>query len=309
MDLSIIIVNYNGGKELFDCLQSLDAVRQELTFEAIVVDNGSTDGSLDEAERRFKGIITIRAGENLGFGAACNRGLLIAQGRHFMLLNPDTVVQPQALARLVKALDLHPNWGIVGPRMLDQNQQVYRAARRFPRPFDLFCESTRLAFIFPHWKFFAGYFYSESIPESLDEVDQIEGSALVISGKARATVGDLDPQFFIFFEEVDWCKRVRAAGWEIHVVQDAEVMHIRSSSMSKSFTFIREIHAQSCMKYFRKHYGEQGLRKIRCWMRTALRIREMGMWIAAIAGRGSKAKLRAKTSRLERQVYQRGLEA
>jgi GT2 family glycosyltransferase len=306
-DLSIIIVNYNGGLELLYCLKALDRVRNELTFDVIVVDNCSTDGSLEAAESKNLNFIAIHACENLGFAAACNRGLAMALGRHAMLLNPDTEVQPNALSKLVAALDSHPKWGIVGPRMLDQFRHAYRATRRFPRPFDLFCETTRLAFLFPRSKLFAAYFYGERDPLALDEVDQIEGSALMISGSARKLVGNLDPQFFIFFEEVDWCKRVRAEGLEIHVVQEAEVLHLRSTSMSRNYLTTRPIHALSSMKYFRKHHGEQGLRNLRRWMIAGLWIREAAMWLASLLGKGKLARLRARGARLERRVYSRGL--
>ena len=228
LELSVIVVNFNGKQDLLCCLASLEAVREELGFEVIVVDNGSTDGSIEEGRDRFGWAKFIEAGCNLGFAAGCNLGLKSAQGRHAMLLNPDTAVLAGSLRRLVNALDQHPNWGIVGPRMLDENDRPYPGARRFPTPFYLFCECTRLAHIFPRTRFFAAYFYGDIRQGYLDNVDQVEGSALVISGNVRRTVGDLDPRFFLFFEEVDWCKRVRDTGFEIHIVDDATIRHQRS---------------------------------------------------------------------------------
>jgi N-acetylglucosaminyl-diphospho-decaprenol L-rhamnosyltransferase len=304
-DLSIIIVNYNGKQDLPRCLAALTAVQSELMFEVIVVDNGSTDGSLDDAATSFPAFHYIPVGHNLGFAAGCNRGLVEAQGRHAMLLNPDTEVLPGALSALVHTLDENPRWGIVGPRMLDANDQPYPAARRFPTPWRLFCESTRLMFLVPHWRLFADYYYGESDPRTVDRVDQVEGSALVISGAARKEVGNLDERFFLFFEEVDWCRRVTAAGYEIHVVQAAAVRHHLSTTMSRFYLTSREAHARSAMAYFHKHEGDAGLARLRRWMRSALFVRECGMGIATLLG-GERARLRAEGARVERALYRRG---
>ena len=155
MDLSIVIVNYNCGLDLLACLEALEGVKGELAFEVIVVDNGSSDGSLEEAKAKHPEFQMLQAGKNLGFAAGCNLGLAVASGRHAMLLNPDTEVLPGAFSRLVSALDSHSNWGVVGPRMIDQDGHPYSAARRFPTPYRLFCEYTRLTSLFPHSRLFA----------------------------------------------------------------------------------------------------------------------------------------------------------
>jgi len=309
MDLSIIIVNFNGNEILPRCLDSLVAVRNELEFEVVVVDNGSTEGIPDDFISRYSDFKFFGTGRNLGFAGACNFGMAEAKGRHVMLLNPDTEVVPGALRALVDALDSHPEWGIVGPRMVDENDRPYPAARRFPRPLDVFCESTRLIYCFPRSKFFASYFYGGHDLTTLDEVDQVEGSALVIKGSVRQKIGDLDPQFFLFWEEVDWCKRVKNAGYETHVVQSAVVRHFRATTMSRFYINSRTAHAESAMKFFRKHHGEKGLTSLRRWMMPALWMREVGSRIVAFFGNRELAKLRAEGARAERVIYRRGLEA
>jgi N-acetylglucosaminyl-diphospho-decaprenol L-rhamnosyltransferase len=309
VDLTIVIVNYNGKQDLLRCLRSLDAVRTELACETMVVDNGSTDGSIEVAETAHPGVQFIRAGKNLGFAAGCNVGLREAKGRHALLLNPDTEVLPGALRNLVSALDSHPNWGGVGPLMVDSRDQPYYAARRFPTPFDLFCECTRLAYLFPHSRFLARYFYGEQNPRTLNAVDQVEGSALVISEAARRTVGLLDERFFIFFEEVDWCKRVKEAGFEIHIVPLAVVRHHRSTTMSRFYSAARVANAQSAMKYFQKHHGEPGLASLRRWMRAALCIRLAITATLAFIRRSERLRLKFAGAKAERAEYQRGLGA
>jgi GT2 family glycosyltransferase len=307
--LSIIIVNFNGKQDLLRCLASLDQVRNEAAFEVIVVDNGSRDGSVEACESLYPHWKYIRAGSNLGFAAGCNRGLAAAAALHAMLLNPDTEITPGALPKLLSALETHPQWGIVGPRMVDPSDRLYPAARRFPTPFYLFCECTRLAYLIPHMRLFAGYFYGDCRLETLDAVDQVEGSALVIRAEARERVGLLDEQFFLFFEEVDLCRRVKDAGFEIHLVQDAVVRHYRSTAMRKSYITARKANAESAMRYFLKHHGQPGLKSLRRWMTAALFIRQTVTRMLAIISESEKAELRANGAQAERAVYRRGLPA
>jgi GT2 family glycosyltransferase len=308
LDLSIIIVNYNAKQDLLRCLRSLEAVSGELALEVIVVDNGSSDGSCDVAEVQHPHFRFLRVGKNIGFAAGCNRGLVEAKGRQVMLLNPDTEVLSGALSNLVSALNANPRWGIVGPLMVDGKDVPYPAARRFPTPRYLFCECTRLAFLFPRTRMFAGYFYGDRNLSGLDRVDQVEGSALMISEAARAKVGPLDERFFLFFEEVDWCKRAADAGFECHLVPTATVRHHRSTTMSRNYLAARQANAESAMRYFAKHHGAKGLASLRRWMKAALMLRQMGMSLAAVLGKGDLARLRAEGARGEREVYSRGLD-
>jgi len=309
LDLSIIIVNYDGGREFLSCLNSLKKARDELAYEVLVVDNGSSDGSLERARNDYPDFQFLAAGTNLGFAAACNRGLAAAQGRHALLLNPDTEVLPGTLSLLVKMLDANPTWGIVGPRMVDPSGRAYPAARRFPTPWRLFCEVTRLTALFPRSKLFASYVYGDRDIRTLDEVEQIEGSALVMAGRAREIVGNLDERFFLFFEEVDWCRRVREAGFEIHVVQKTEICHKQSTTTRRYYLEARQAHAKSAMEYFQKYHGRKGLKRLRRWMRIGLVIREGEMRMAALLGAGERARMRAEAAKCERAIYRRGLQA
>jgi GT2 family glycosyltransferase len=312
-DLSIVIVNYHSLPELSACLSSLAVVRGECAFEVIVVDNGSDNDSLERAQREQPWCRYLALGENRGFAGACNAGLEITEGRHAMLLNPDTEVLSGALPKLVLALDDHPTWGIVGSRMVTPPRppvnggEPYCAARRFPTPWYLFSEATGLARLFPRTKLFNGYLYGEHDPQTLDEVEQIEGSALMISERARQEVGNLDPQFFIFFEEVDWCQRVRAAGFEIHVVPDAIIRHHRSTTMSRFFVSSRVHHAESALKYFRKHHGERGVSQLRRWMIAGLWIRALVLRLALLVKHDPKLRIRFEGTQAMRDVYRRGL--
>ncbi|MBL0063168.1 MAG: glycosyltransferase family 2 protein [bacterium] len=304
--VSVVIVNYNGGQDIFDCLESLQNDQAATSIEIIIVDNNSTDGSTAKISAHFESVKLLPLGENRGFAAACNAGIAIAHADTVLLLNPDTVVMDGAISKMYDELLKHPQWGIVGARMLTTARISYRAARRFPTPRNLAMTSIGLAKIFSTSKYFNGYLYGERAIESLDEVDQVEGSCLMISEAARKTVGNLDEQFFIFFEEVDWCKRVKAAGYEIHIVNEAEVVHKVSTTMGKYFEFTRTIHAQSAMKYFRKHEGESSYNAIRNAMSKALLVRALILAIPALFNIGGSRKRFAGTL-AERRTYKEGL--
>lgn len=307
-EVSVIIVNFNGGAEILDCLRSLTASASNATLEIVVVDNGSTDGSDAQIATQFPHVKLQRMGENRGFAAACNVGIQMSRRGTILLLNPDTVVEESAVLLMFDAMQKNAQWGIVGARMVNSERKSYRAARRLPGIRDLVLYTTGLSKLFSRSKYFNGYLYGEREIESLDEVEQVEGSCLMISEAARASVGPLDEQFFIFFEEVDWCKRVREAGFGIHVVNEAVVLHHVSTTMGKYFARTREIHAQSAMRYFRKHEGEEGYRRLRSAMKAALGIRLLGTFILSLSGSES-ARRRHDGTVAERRTYQRGLEA
>lgn len=302
-DLSIVIVNYNGKDDLLICLNSLNAVRDELNFEVILVDNDSKDGSCEAISSNFSWVNIIKNNNNNGFAKACNQGLKKASGRHLMLLNPDTELIAGSLKNLVSALDSNPKLGIVGPQMVDQCNELYPSARRFPTPWYLFCECTRLIYLFPKTMLFANYFYGNCKRTCGNSVDQIEGSALVISGQAFKTVGMMDDRFFLFFEEVDWCKRVRDAGFEIHVIRESIVRHRRSTTMSKFYIESRRANAESALKYFYKHHGKKGVKQLRRWMIAALTIRQIATAILLLSSKRDLVRWRYQGAKAEKQVY------
>jgi GT2 family glycosyltransferase len=282
---SVIIVSYNSREDVLACLASLRESMNASSIEVIVVDNGSTDDSPAQIASHFPSVKLMAQRENLGFARACNLGILHSSGRHIMLLNPDTEVRGNAIETLGNLLDAHPSWGIVGTQMVDQHDQFYSAARRLPTVWRLLCETLGLNRLFPRSSLFNSYLYGDRDREGLEQVEQIEGSALMISERARAAVGNLDERFFIFFEEVDWCKRVADAGFEIRVAREARVMHRRSTTMSKFFIFSRQARAQSAMKYFLKHHGKFGLFKLRAAMCLSLTLRAVMLLPLLLTGK------------------------
>jgi len=304
--VAIIIVNYNSAPEILACLRSLAQNSRADECEIIVADNGSTDNSIESIAAQHPEVRVLLLHRNCGFASACNAAMREMSGMNVLLLNPDTEVKCDAIDALLNAMETHPAWGIVGASMVKSNGRPYRAARRLPQIRDLVFSTVGLSRLFPRSRYFNGYLYGEKSIDSLDEVEQIEGSCLMISARARVAIGDLDERFFIFFEEVDWCKRVRDAGFELHVVPSAEVVHHISTTMSRHYEASREYHARSAMHYFLKHHGEQGYKELRRAMARALTFRAGLLSIPAFLNLGG-ARRRLAGALRERRVYQRGL--
>jgi len=258
MDLSIVIVNWNVKDLLRDCLQSLfDSLLSmpDLTTEIIVVDSASSDGSLHMVREEFPQVQLIAGEENLGYAGGNNAGAAAAAGRYIFLLNPDTVVQPDALPRLVAYMDAHPAVGGLGPQLLWPNGEVQSSRRRFPTPGSLFWESTLLDQWFPHNRHAQRYHFADQSPGHTQAVDWVVGAALLIRAEAWQQVGPLDENYFMYFEETDWCRRAVPAGWEIHYLPEAKVTHFEGKS-SEQVVAARALRFQrSKLRYTRKYFG------------------------------------------------------
>ncbi|MBK6765155.1 MAG: glycosyltransferase family 2 protein [bacterium] len=292
---------------MLPCLRSLTETEQGIPFDVIVADNGSSDGSVESIKSQFPDVKVVLLGENRGFGVACNAGIKVAQDTAHLLLNPDTIVRPYALGRMYNKLAANPHWGIVGARMLTSAGVPYRAARRFPTVRDLVIECIPVWRVFPNTRTLNSYLYGELAVETLDAVDQVEGSCLMISREAYRKIGLIDERFFVFFEEVDWCRRVKEAGYEIHVVQEAEVEHHLSTTMSRNLPRTRVIHATSAMNYYRKWDGARGYEEVRRQMKRALLVRIA--LLAPLALFSERHRIRLRGALNERAAYVKGLTA
>ncbi len=258
MDLSIIIVNWNVKELLRDCLQSLLAANQatpDLATEIIVVDSASTDGSPQMVRDAFPQVRLIASDKNLGYAGGNNTGVAAAQGRYLFLLNPDTVVKPGMLTYMVDYMDAHPRVGALGPQLLWPDGSPQSSRRRFPALGTLFWESTLLGQWFPHNRYIRRYHMADRPPDQLQTVDWLVGAALLVRGETWGQVGPLEETFFMYFEETDWCRRCAEAGWEIHYLPTAQVIHYEGKS-SEQVLAARTVRFQrSKIHYTRKYFG------------------------------------------------------
>jgi GT2 family glycosyltransferase len=266
-DLSVVIVNRNTRDLLEACLRSLADTANGLRLETIVVDNGSSDGSPEMVEREFTDIRLIRNASNTGFAFPNNQGIRESRGRHVMLLNSDTVVLPGALDRLVRFLDDHPHVAACAPRLLYPDGRLQPSCFSFLSPWKHACDMLVLDRLFPRSRLFGNqntwFDYA-----STAEIDWPMAAALVVRREVIDAVGPLDEQFSIHCNDTDWCFRMRAAGWSIYYVREAEIVHYWGATTERengAFRMQGEM-LRNYFDYFRKHFGRRGI----AWFRILL---------------------------------------
>lgn len=252
--LSIITVGWNVSDLLRDALQSVDAARQTLALEMIVVDSASSDDTPDMVEREFPWVQLIRCAENVGFPKGNNIGIAASSGEYVMLLNPDTVVLGDALNKLVDYMDAHPEVGGVGPKLLNPDGTVQSSRRRFPTFWTGLFESTWLQ---PHApQRVLDHFYALDLPdEETAVVDWVMGAALVTRRTIVDAIGGLDEAYFMYSEELDWCRRIKDAGWEIVYLPSAEIVHHLGKSSEQAVTHRHINFNRAKLRYYRKYHG------------------------------------------------------
>lgn len=256
IDLSILIVNWNTVDLLSACLASLPAACGTLDYEVLVVDNNSCDGSADRVRRDFPDCRLIESGGNLGFSKANNIALAQARGQRLLMLNPDTVCPEASLQRLCLALDAHPKAAAVGPTLLDEQNLPTASYGNFPNLW------RHLASIIDPADVWIGRPWRNhglgSIPkpgQPASKVDYVKGACLLMNRAAFQEIGPLDEQFFMYFEETDWCYRARQAGWEIWLHPEIAISHLEGQAAGKVSDFSRRQFQHSYRLYLAKYYG------------------------------------------------------
>jgi N-acetylglucosaminyl-diphospho-decaprenol L-rhamnosyltransferase len=304
-DLTLVIVSWNVCELLRRCLQSILATEGDV--EIVVVDNASTDGSLEMVREAFPQVHLIANEENRGFTAANNQGLALAHGRCLLLLNPDTEVVEDALATMVQYMDAHPEVGALGPRLLFPDGRQQPSRRRFPTFATALVESTVVQEWWADNRILRRYYMADTPDDTVQPVDWVVGACLLVRREAYEQIGGLDEGFFMYSEELDWCKRIKDAGWEIVYLPTATVIHHEGKS-SEQVVPARHIRFQtSKVRYFRKHYGSLQAETLR-WFLLATYVyqlaREGLKWLV-----GHKRPLRAERIQAYRQVLRSGLRA
>ncbi|MBV8085355.1 MAG: glycosyltransferase family 2 protein [Chloroflexi bacterium] len=259
--LTLIIVNYNVRDLLRDCLKSVEASHNRSEIDVIVVDNRSSDGSAGMVRAEFPTVRLIESPSNAGFAAANNLGIKAAgEAAYVMLLNPDTVVPPDALARMLSYMDANPGVGVLGPKLVLASGKLDLACRRsFPDPRIAFYHASGLDKMFPRSREFARYNLTFLDENQLAEVDCVVGAAMMVRSEAIAKAGLLDESFFMYGEDLDWAFRIHEAGWKVIYNPDVVIVHYKGqSSRQRSFRSILAFY-DAMVTFHRKHYAAQML--------------------------------------------------
>lgn len=256
VDLSVVIVNWNGAEYLPECLDAVYRHTEGVSVQVILVDNASTDGSVDMVRSRYPQVQVIRNEENLGFARANNQAFPSCRGRYVLLMNPDTRVLGDALTEMVRFMDAHPEAGIAGCRVLNPDLTLQLACRRsIPTPSIALYRMIGLAKIMPSSRRFARYnlTYQDDTVEA--EVDAVSGSFLMFRPQVLASIGGLDERFFLYGEELDWCLRAKRQGWKVLYNPAAEIIHYKGGlSKRNKLRSTYEFH-RAMLLFHNKHFA------------------------------------------------------
>lgn len=258
IDLSIIIVNYNTKQLTLNCLASIYQSITDSRFEVILIDNASHDNSIEAIADKHPQVRLIVNTNNLGFSKANNQGMLIAQGRYVLLLNSDTVIEPDTLDTMIRFMDEHPKVGVAGCKVVLPDGSLDKACRRgFPTPSATFYYVSRLSKLFPKNPRINAYHREDLDPDEEYPIDCLIGAFMMVRREVIDQVGMLDEDFFMYGEDVDWCYRIKQAGWVNYYYPRTQIVHYkRASSRNKPFKITYEFHRAFFVLY-NKHFREK----------------------------------------------------
>jgi len=286
VDLSIIIVNWNTRNLLFQCLESVYESAGRLNLEVIVVDNASTDGSVEMVQEQFPHVRLVENRKNAGFAAANNQAMRISKGDYICLLNSDTVVLGNALEKAVAFMQSHPDVGALSPRLLNEDGSLQDFPKSYPT---LANELSRMLRIYNcvTWSKRKGLVTSG---EYTREVDRVKGACLLVQRQVVGSVGGMAEDYFMYAEEDDWCYRIKRQGWKIYYYPEARVVHYGGSSIKQvSHQMFLRLH-QSKLLFFRRYYSPTSVWLLRViwWIGYRVRLAFVSLlWM--LGGKASEA--------------------
>ncbi|MCG8603933.1 glycosyltransferase family 2 protein [bacterium] len=262
VQFSVVIVTFNNEKEIQGCLVSLTEELKSSKYQILVVDNDSRDKTrsiirqiLSEQRHNSGDIELVENDNNRGFTSALNHGLRISRGDYILVLNPDTEVQTGSLAALRSYLEAEPGTAIVAPQLLNTDRTVQHSCRRFPRRRDVFFEMLGLSHFFRESQVFNNWKMGDFDHTVRRKVDQPQGACLMFRRHLLQIVGFWDETFPMFFSDVDWCHRVKLAGYDIVFEPDAKVVHHQGASVLRDRSRMIWSSHRSFYRYFKKYRG------------------------------------------------------
>lgn len=290
MELTIIIVNYNVRDFLEQCLISVSKATLYLNrdTEIIVIDNHSTDGSIEYLQTRFPGVKLIPNNENKGFAKACNQGLMLATGKYILFLNPDTVIPEECLHTCISFFESHSDAGAAGVKMLDGEGKFLKESKRgYPSFTSSFFKLSGLAGLFPRSKLFAGYYLGHLDKNTSGEVDILSGAFMMVPRVVLDKVGGFDESFFMYGEDIDLSYRIRQAGYKNYYLAETAITHYKGKSSPKKNVKQMKIFYKAMEIFVNKHYKGKKNHFSLFLIRSGIRLR----MLMALAGIIFKKKI------------------
>ena len=265
-EVSTIVVTYNALPWLEQALGSVPGT------ELVVVDHGSTDGTLDRVRERFPDAIVVER-ENRGFGAGNNAGMGAASGRWYLLLNSDAWLEPGALEALVEFAEARPDAAVVGPRLLNPDRTLQRSVRGFPSVWRIATEYLFLRKLAPRSRTLNAFYAGGFDHDTAREAEFLMGSVLLVRPEAVEAVGGFDERYFMFSEETDWCYRFRAAGWKVWFFPGAEAVHVGGATTTQNWGPMFREQVRGHLRFLADHRGLRQAERARRLMLVALAVR------------------------------------
>jgi len=279
-DVTAVTVTLDGLPWIERCLESLREIP------AIVVDHGSTDGTLELVRKRFPDVRVIEQ-ENLGYGGGLNAGFRACSPRYYLPINSDAWVVGDAVQRMVAFADAHPEVAVVCPRLRNQDGSLQRSVRGFPTPWRVATEYFFLRKLAPRSRALNAYYAGDFDHDESREIEWAMGPCFLVRREAADAVGLFDESFFMFWEETDWLYRFHRAGWKVWFLPEAEVVHVGGATHGGRM-FGENVKA--LVQFFDKHHGARQAARVRRLLRTALRLR-------SLVFRGERARMYREAAR------------
>ncbi len=258
MNLSILIVSWNVRPLIERCLDSIFRETKNLKFEVIVVDNDSRDGSAEMLKRRFDNKIKLVVNKhNAGFARANNQALALATGEYILYLNPDTELRSNAFLKAVDCMRQNKNCGVLGCQLIGIDGTIQPSVRKFPTLGSQVLILLKLHHFFPGLKTLREYFQYDFDYRKLQKVDQVMGAFLMTRMEIIKKIGSFDDNFFLWFEEVDFCRRAKRANYQVIYNPDVQIVHFGHQSFCQVLSYSKQYHYNRSMIYFFKKYYPQ----------------------------------------------------
>jgi N-acetylglucosaminyl-diphospho-decaprenol L-rhamnosyltransferase len=261
-DITVVVVSYNTAHLLDRLFSALAAAQGSLRIQTIVVDNASRDNSVELLRNKYPTVELIENSTNPGFGRANNQAVPRIRGRYVLLLNTDAFVAPDTLVKTLNFMESNPQCGILGVKLVGEDGSLQPSCRYFPTPWNVFLISTGLNRFFPNTRLVDDMEWDHG---RIRECDWVPGCYYLTRKQLIDQIGLFDPRFFLYYEEVDHCRRAQQAGWKAYFYSNTEVVHLGGES-AKTVTALTDagrqiarLQIESELLYFRKHYGLRGL--------------------------------------------------